>query len=339
MSLAALLLLPSALAFGWGERGHHLVARDAALSVLVGVEAPSPEELALRDYFRLRALELGHVANVPDTAWRSMGKEIAALNGPTHFINAEELGVEIETLPLDYAAAREAVKPKDLFAAGTVIWRAQQLYELMVAELKKAARLEPGGKAFKAAVHRAAVAGGLMAHFVGDAAQPFHDTLDHDGYGAGHGGIHSYFETDGLNTETPAFEQRVFERVPKAYADFDVDAKFKKGGDKPAAYLTRALAAEARSRVKEIVALDEPLLVYRSKSAAPGQRQYPAKRKGAEEGEAAFRPIVDEQLSLAAACLARLWRGAWEEAGKPDLSKAKSWEYAHKPAFVEPSYR
>ena len=48
--------------------------------------------------------------------------------------------------------------------------------------------------------------------------------------------------------------------------------------------------------------------------------------------------MITEQVAGSAAALARLWRGAWEAAGKPDLAKARGWDYAHKPDFVAPGY-
>ncbi len=334
-------------AYPWGERGHNVIARIAAMQILVGVDlsALAPEQakayLSLRDYFRQKALQLGHVANIPDTSWRGLGPEIESLNGPTHFLNADAWTANISSIPLDYAKAKTQVNgkasrfdgaPVDLFASGTIIWRAQQLYDLMAASLRQAAGEIPGSSDFKNDVQQALVYGGLMAHFIGDASQPYHNTSDYDGYGTGEGGIHSYFETAILNTETPELEFDVYQKTKDQYRAFRVNEKFSATTQSPAAYLTRDLSAAAFARISELRKIDESLLLEHSQASRP------AKRKSPEMAASAFRPMIEEQLALSAAVLARLWRGAWESAGKPDLSKARSFDYAHKPDFVAPDY-
>ena len=350
---AALWALPTSGAC-WGERGHHAAARDAALAILTGVDlsAQSPADAALyrglRDFCRGRAIELGHIANIPDTAWRSMGDEIENMNGPTHFMNSEILTDDFDTIPLDYqdALARYQGKPSrldgrpvDLFKTGTLIWRAQQFYDRLLRDLKdaKAAETSRDFAAEKSAVFRALVDAGLMAHFIGDATMPYHNAADHDGYGTGNGGVHAFFESEVPNTETPRFELDVYDKIPAEYKAFGMDAKFSAGKNKPAAFITRALAKEALGRIPEVIKIDDALILSRSTVTAQG-RNVPAKRKPADDADAAFRPIITEQVALAAAALSRLWRGAWEEAGRPDLAKARLHDYAHKPDFVEPSY-
>ena len=44
---------------------------------------------------------------------------------------------------------------------------------------------------FNQGTHQMLTNMGVMGHFVGDLGQPFHNTTDHDGYAAGHGGIHA----------------------------------------------------------------------------------------------------------------------------------------------------
>jgi hypothetical protein len=342
--LALLLLLAAPkTAFAWGERGHNAIARIAAMRVADGMDEP-----ALRDYFRGKALQLGHIANAPDVSWRKGGEEVEALNAPTHFSNADDWTRDLGKLPLDYSLAkRDAAaargrsdgKRVDLFENGTVIWRAEQLFEKMREAYREAAAVEPGSRAFKAAVQRALVYGGLMAHFIGDAGQPYHNSVDHDGWGTGEGGIHSYFETAALNARGPDLEAKVYDKVPAAASDIlersGLDRKPASDsicGTLPAACLARALSAEAYGRIPEVRKADAGLVLEKSE----GKKA--AKRKSADEAAAAFAPLVEDQLALSAAALARLWREAWERGGRPDLSKAQSFEYALAPAFVEPDY-
>ena len=328
--------------FCWGERGHNAIARAAAMRMSMDVAVDS----GAAGYFQRYALELGHIANIPDIYWRSLGKDYDALNSPTHYIDADAWTDDIASLPLDYARAKELAsksrvdgKPVGLFENGTLIWRAQQLYEKMAAAFARAKSEEPGSKAFKADVQQALVYGGLMAHFIGDASMPYHTTIDHDGYATGNGGIHAFFESDVPNTETPALELDVYRRLPRAAAAFEVDKKFAAGKRQPAAYLARALCVQAFARIGETRAIDDRFIIGRSLPAAPGRPKAPAVRGASPvAAAAAFHPLIEEQLALAAAVLTRLWRGAWEEGGKPDLSKAHTYAYALEPEFVMPDY-
>ncbi|MBI3552506.1 MAG: hypothetical protein HY077_08300 [Elusimicrobia bacterium] len=335
-SLTALLVLLSpGPGFCWGERGHNAIARVAAMRL---------DDPALRGFFQAKALQLGHLANIPDTSWRKLGPEVEALNAPTHFLNADEWTDDIASLPLDYSQAKKSVdglksradaKPIDLFESGTVIWRAEQLFERMTDSFKKAKSEEPGSKGFKAAVQQALVYGGLMAHFVGDASQPYHNTADHDGYGTGEGGIHSFFESAVLNVETPALELDVFETLPTAAAALDCDRMMDDGAEcrrLAGACVTRELSARALARVGEVRRADAPLVLE------PSVGKKAAKRKSADEAAPAFRPIIEWQLALAAGALRWLWREAWQRGGRPDLSKAQTFDYALAPDFVEPDY-
>lgn len=116
---------------------------------------------------------------------------------------------------------------------GTTPWRAQELYELLVAALQCAKQKESQPEAAAADqaydpvpspfqipadgigetsepplptyvcrsdlprrsdLHAAVILAGLLAHFVGDQGQPYHPTADYDGWVTGNGGIHAYFE-------------------------------------------------------------------------------------------------------------------------------------------------
>ncbi|MBI4376202.1 MAG: hypothetical protein HY549_07100 [Elusimicrobia bacterium] len=324
-------------AAAWGERGHHAIARIAAMRVATGTE----DEKALAALFRSKAIQLGHLSNVPDTAWRNMDKETSALNGPTHYMDADYWTDDIGSIPLDYQEAFKRFngkpnkidgKPIDLFQEGTLIWRSQQLYDLMVSEFHKAKTAAPGSAEYKRAVHQALVYGGLLAHFVGDASMPYHNSHDYDGAKTGHAGVHAYFEMETPDSDDPGLESAVYQGMPQSFASLKLEQEFSSGGSRPAAHLTRLLSERAFARLGELERLDGQLILERSKGKSP------AKRKPAQEALAAFRPMIVEQLAESSAVLARLWRGAWEQAGKPDLSEAKFWDYAHKPDFVVPSY-
>lgn len=342
------LLILSALCFGWGERGHHIIARAAATSVLEGARVPKGEEAlykGFRDFFRQKAIQLGHLSNIPDNAWRSLDPLTRALNAPTHFSDADMWTTNWDEIPLDYKDALPKFhgkaslvdgKPVDFFESGTLYWRAQELWELTKAGFLKASAQKPGTPEFKEGVKEALLHAGLLAHFIGDASMPYHNATDYDGYNAGNGGLHEYFETDSLYHAPADFELSVHNGVAAQSVKFGVGEKLKKGGDRAATYVTRELGRQAFGRILEMQKLDDAFILERS-SVVDGKRKA-AKRKPAEEAWPAFRPMIEEQTALSAAVLAALWRSAWEQGGKPDLAQGHFWDYAHKPQFVPPAY-
>jgi hypothetical protein len=342
-----LLILP-ALCFGWGERGHHIIARAAAVSVLERAKVPAGEEALyknFRDFFRQKSIQLGHISNIPDTSWRSLDPLAKALNAPSHFSDSDMWTLNFDDIPLEYSAALKKFhgkpsltdgKPVDFFETGTLYWRAQEFWELTKAGFLKAKAEQPGTPEFKAAVREALVNAGLLAHFIGDASMPYHNAADYDGYNAGNGGLHEYFETESLYHAPPEFEVAVHNGLSAQYVKFGVDEKIKKGGARAAAYVTREMGRHAYGKILEMQKLDDAFIIERS-SVVDGKRKS-AKRRPAEDAFPTFRPMITEQTAQSAAVLAALWRLAWEQGGKPDLSQGFFWDYTHKPDFVPPAY-
>ncbi len=353
LAAALLSLLIPRQALAWGERGHHAAARSAALSVLAGLDLSTlaPEEAeayrSLESFFRRKAIQLGHLSNIPDTAWRSLDSEASAQNGPTHFADADQWTDDFDAIPLDYPTALQKFhgkpnridrKPIDLFESGTSIWRSQELYDLTVEQWETVKTSTPGSPEQKTAAQKAVVYSGLLAHFIGDASMPYHNATDYDGYGTGNGGVHSFFETEIPEVETPDFEADIHRKIPERWIRLDIDGAFQKGGTRPAAFLCRELGKLAFARIQDLRRIDDSFITRRSSPPAAGQRGSAAQRRPPEAAAPAFRPMITEQVAGSAAALARLWRGAWEAAGKPDLAKARGWDYAHKPDFVAPGY-
>lgn len=157
------LMIISNSAWGWGERGHHIVGQMAARSAVI--EADSVELRAnLGTFFSDRAIQMGHMANVPDTSWKDSATEprISRMNSPNHYFGPERVlgapedlagpGFErflsrIKELPADYAVLKERYdgtpnllpgvpenqRSLKLYEQlGVTPWRAEQLYDLLV---------------------------------------------------------------------------------------------------------------------------------------------------------------------------------------------------------------
>jgi hypothetical protein len=263
VALLACLLLESR-GSAWGERGHQVITGTAAR--LMDTVVPATEEgRALARFFADNVHILGHISNIPDTSWRNTAEEprISDLNSSHHYFGPERLigppkspeGPALEEhlaavrrLPADYGELKRRYEGTEIALAGvpagsrtlrlyedlgTTPWRAEELYELLVAAFRCAKQKEsrpqppaapqaypPAPSPFRipadglgetaepplptyacgddlprrSDMHAVVVLAGLLAHFVGDQGNPYHPTADYDGWVTGNGGIHSYFE-------------------------------------------------------------------------------------------------------------------------------------------------
>jgi len=180
----------------WGERGHDLITRVAVQHM----RASNDDNAKLMRPFLLRDHMLGHLSNTPDTVWRAdyMSDEAKKANSPTHYINLEKAitGVKKwDDFPRDFREYRALCKSKDFDTSdvGTAPWRVLQLYKLIVGELTN---LDAKPENLKIDhINKALKYAGLMAHFVGDLANPHHTTANYDGQLTGNKGLHAYFES------------------------------------------------------------------------------------------------------------------------------------------------
>ena len=360
-TLAMLLFVnfaSASTAFAWGERGHDLVARVAVRLIIERATATNGEDqfavaLAPKEHL------LGHLANVPDIVWRSIGRDVEEMNAPTHYIDLEYFAPtpKFDNLPktpadmveqirkLCAAAAKDYVCPDDhperltANAAGTAPWRVQQLYQRMRAALTSAKGAT--GKDKVHAIDEALLDAGIMAHFVGDLGNPWHTTRDYNGWETGQGGVHAYFEEQTVNAETLALDEAVFQfalkknpvtRVAKALPVADRAAL----SQQPLA-LAWALVLDSNARLSDVRALDRKVAVMRPSKNDHGLR-LKAERKDPRAVRDQFQGILVDRLATAADVLATLWLGAWREAGRPDLRGYQSYDYPTAPTFIATDY-
>lgn len=330
-------------AFAWGERGHDLIARVASRIIV-----QRTKDGKLLTPFAAKEHMLGHLANVPDIYFRDL-EEARKLEPPTHYIDLEYLSLSptIANLPSDYskAAALAEKNGYDLETkVGTNPWRCGQLQRLMTDALREAngetGKAPPTGEAFKQSVLRALTYGGLMAHYVGDLAQPLHATKDYDGWETKQGGLHSYFEEGivsalSLSADYEVFatalKEEPFKRLLLALPESE-RLRVKKN---PVA-LAFTLAIDSFKTIPQVLRLDRVVSLVSPSKSSP--IKIPAERKPPAAVAEKFRALVIDRLALGADAVATLWLLAWEEAGKPDLSSFKSFDYALTPTYVAPDY-
>ena len=181
-SIAAAAVLVAALvpapASAWGTEAHRYIM-GRAIDLL-------PQEL--KPFFEHYRAEIVIRSIDPDT-WRSAGWD----DDPNHFIDfgMKELGAyPFPDLPREYGAALAKFGKATLDRVGRLPWREEEefgnlrrAFEGLTREVPYA----PGDVALFAAI---------ASHYMQDAHQPFHGSVNYDGQLTGNHGIHARFERD-----------------------------------------------------------------------------------------------------------------------------------------------
>ena len=264
-------------AAAWGTAAHrHIMARAIDL---LPVEL-KPFFLQHRDELVMRVID-------PDL-FRVLGWE----EDPNHFVNfgAKELGeYPFKELPREYGAAIEKFGMATLRRNGLLPWRQQEEFGNLRRAFEGFTRetYGPGNAVLFAAV---------MSHYVQDAHQPLHASVNYDGQMTGNNGIHARFET------------ALFERFQSR--------------------LTIRPAPPTPTLNSRDAAFDALLSSY--KLVDPILKADEAARQGKETYDDEYferlfttvRPILEQRLGEAITATAGLIMGAWEQAGRPVLKPA-----------------
>ena len=178
LALVCLIAQPRA-AHAWGNEGHRLINRLAASTLPADVPAFLRSQAALD--------EIEYLGPEPDR-WRSPAEpELNAAQAPEHFIYLE-LADALGPLPhrrLDFEAAAFAAgqRPEKI---GLQPWEATEVWERLKAALREYRHLAAAGPATNpdmlAAEHAVLFYAGWLGHYVGDASQPLHTTINYNGW-------------------------------------------------------------------------------------------------------------------------------------------------------------
>lgn len=338
------LMLLSSQAFAWGGRGHNTICEVAVFLV---------KEPSLKEYLQNKPQMMGHVCNMPDFYWKSLGSDVSKLGNPTHFIDVEVIDLPVDKIPLEFKQIVEKYTGTDnkfkkegskIFSIptefGSVWWRADQFVR-RIAGLEKdfaEAKLPANSKeeqdnelpynklAFKMVVEMA-----LMGHFVGDTSQPFHTTADYDGYAAGHGGIHAYFE----DTAVGYFDGDLHARILKEARAMKNPAFLK---PKTVIEKMRTLSEISRAEIPKILKVD-PIIKKSTVIKERGMEiRTAAERQEGKVGFKRFEKFIVTDMARGALLLANLWDESYVKAGRPKLAAYKSYKYPFTVDFVEPDY-
>ncbi len=321
----------STQSFAWGGRGHHTICDAAAYLV---------ENADLKRFLMNRPNVMGHLCNIPDIYWYSLGEEAKALGGSTHFVDTEMLPVAVKDIPTDYkeivlkySNVENPMTGKKITSIakdfGSNWWRADQFFRrALSAKTEKAFDLE----SFFTNL-------GLMGHFVGDNAQPFHSTVDYDGWGKGHGGIHAYYESDVVSALEPDLNIKIIalaKVLKKKALTKDKSAAFL--NEKTVIEKMRSLSALSLPEIEAIYKADPVTKPSSQKEERGMTLKTPAERKSPAVGAVKMQALILPQMARSAALLSQLWDMAYEQIGKPELKAEKYFPFPLTPDFVRPDY-
>lgn len=255
----------------WGFTVHRFIT-ERAVALL-------PAEI--RPFFDVYRTTVVEHSIDPDT-YRTIG---FIEEPPRHFLDMDAYGpFPFKALPHDYRQAIAARGADFVTKNGVLPWRTEEIYARLREAFKQTTPYARDDiKLFSA----------VIAHYVGDAFQPFHAAVNYDGQLTGQQGIHARFETE-------LFERAV-DRLRVAPDPVQPIANVRE--------FVFATLTDSFSFVEPILAAD--------RAAVQGKNEY---------DEAYFdallektRPILEKRLSQAITGVASVMAAAWIDAGKPPL--------------------
>jgi len=278
-------LLHAPIAYAWGNEGHRIINRLAATNLPPDAPAFLHSEAAIG--------EIEYLGPEPDR-WRSPAEpELNAAQAPEHFIDFE-LADALGPLPsrrLDFEARVFAAgqRPEKI---GLQPWEATEVWERLKAALREYRHLTVAHQDTHAVEQAAIFYAGWLGHYVGDASQPLHTTVQYNGWtGPNPNGyttahqIHWQFEGSFVGANLHASD--VLPRMTPVHAiEGDVFAEY-------VAYLRRT------SKYVEKV--------------------YQLEKIGGFEGQGTqeSRDFTADRLAAGASMLRDMIYSAWLESGKP----------------------
>jgi hypothetical protein len=169
----AFLAVPAAM--GWGNEGHRMINRLAISTLPTDAPAFLRSEAAIQ--------EIEYLGPEPDR-WRSPAEpELNAAQAPEHFIDLE-LADALGPLPrrrLDFEGKVFAAgqRPEKI---GLQPWEATEVWERLKSALREYRQLSAAHQDTAAVEQAAIFYAGWLGHYVGDASQPLHTTVQYNGW-------------------------------------------------------------------------------------------------------------------------------------------------------------
>ena len=341
IALMVFLMFPQ-IVFAWGGHGHDSICQAATFLV---------KDKNLQEFLRWKMHVMGYVCNVPDVDWKNQNIAITQSGNAAHYINPEVIGLAAGDVPVDlnqiiekYTNTESADEHKKILTVpkelGTIWWRADQMVRRGVDYGKKISSTEAPTNskqeqdnelAYNKDVYEMMISMGLLGHFVGDASMPFHNSSDHDGWAANHGGIHFYYEEASVAQLGPDLMNQIVQKSKKLK-----NTKFLNG--KNPVEKMRGLSVLALGDIQAVLKAD-PIIKNSVLKLEKGMSlKTPAERQPPSVGAKRFEKLIVEGMARSATLLAAFWDDIYEQSGKPDLKAYRSYRFPYTVEFIQPDY-
>ena len=246
----------------------------------------------LRELFERQRVPFVEHAIDPDL-WRNVGFEDEP---PRHFLDLDAYGAApFDGLPRSYDEAVAKFGPEKVDAEGTLPWRVAEIHGRLRRAFEQVARPDGPGFAADNVVFFASV----LSHYIGDAHVPFHAIVNYDGQVTGQHGVHSRFETELFSRLRPTLT------IAPAPVAAVTDAR-------GAAFAALLESADLSAKVLD------------ADRQAIGTGDLYDEGYFARFAEGGAGPILEQRVNRSIAMVAAYIIGAWEAAGKPDLSRPRA---------------
>jgi hypothetical protein len=223
--LIAVLLCSAVLAFGWGDEGHKLINKTAAAAIPAAMPA----------FFKAGADKFVYNGPEPDRWRERVEPSLKNSQEPDHYIDMERVS-DIGEFPagrydfIRWAYAKRARmndRSDDYLPEriGFQPYIAMEVYERLKVAFRQYRTLKAAGQPTDAVENDAIFYAGWLGHYVGDACNPLHTTIQHNGWvGPNPNGyttakIHWPVESDFVNKNLAQLDPGNLMKAPVAVAD------------------------------------------------------------------------------------------------------------------------
>jgi hypothetical protein len=300
--IAVMIAVSAPSLFAWGERGHYTINRAAVRAI--------PDDGPA--FLRAHEDWIVYLSTIPDSWRRPSEPFLKILEDPNHGWFREQfafmkepprsryefvLALDAEHRRLEAAGNAKAAALTNVRWTGTLPYAAVENYERMVSGMRHYREIRAKGADTRLVELEIASYLGRLGHYIGDGAQPLHDSIHHDGW-------------QGENPKGYTTDPRVHGRFESQFVDAIELSADDVRQDVPAAALLidpfDAILAhldDAAARVEEVYQLDKA-------GAFADSKNVPA------------RALVLRQVTHAAALLRDLAQTAWVRSGDPQTFSA-----------------
>ena len=171
LSCLVLTGLMNTHAFGWGSTAHRIINRNAVQHLPSAMQQLASQQTFLADH-------------ASDADYR---KSSDPSEGPKHYLDLEAYPSPVQ-LPRDLNMLVQQYGWDVVSANGTLPWATVQALDSLIAQADRG----DWARAYQSAAD--------IGHYVGDACQPLHCTVNYDGKQTGNDGIHSRYESGLVNS-------------------------------------------------------------------------------------------------------------------------------------------